>query len=268
MKSPLDPLAQAFSDFGGVVDWSTSPTPPSGARQSPDGRCWAALQGVMYNREELRRALERCDWIERDSPGADLALAGYLAWGPDLLHRLVGDFALALWDGSRQTFLGATDPLGACPLYYTERNGCLLFSSHTAPLHAELGVPDEIDGETVVSYLVRGEDRPDRTFYRHLRCLPGGHFLEARPGLLRVRRYWGPTFHPLPEIRTTEDLTERFVELLHQAVGERLALAPKTGILMSGGFDSTSVAAVAARLVAPELDKLHVFLSSLRGHAL
>ena len=197
----------------------------------------------LDNRQELIDALELTG-----APGnAELILAAYRKWGERCPEHLLGDFAFALWDPRHRRLFSARDPLGVRGLYWA-RNGQCLFVASAARLLLELPeISRRVDPIAVGDYLSRITSEPERTFFQDVHRLPGGHTLTASAEGFRIARYWD--VQSLPSLSLGEsEAADRFLELFRQAVRDRLGsgVGP-TGIAMSGGLDSTSVAAVAAR---------------------
>jgi asparagine synthase (glutamine-hydrolysing) len=148
--------------------------------------------------------------------------------------------------------VAATDPFGACPIYYATSRGRVAVATTTPELWNLPWVGNELDTETVVAFLVNVSPAPNATYYRRIKRLPGGHTLIARRGRLEIRRTWGPQFPADPDVSTPAAYLEKFRELFFDAVSATHGRGDPAAILMSGGFDSTSVACVAAVLARQE----------------
>lgn len=182
----------------------------------------------------------------------ELLLRAYRAWGVGLVERLVGDFAFVLWDAGRRRLVCARDHFGVKPLYYVARDAGLLVSNSVAALRRHPDVDDAVDEAAVADYLLFGFNRRlRRTGLATVRKLPPAHVLVWEPGgAPSIRRYWSlPVDRPV-SLDSDAAYVERFLELLESAVQDRLRGEP-AAVLMSGGLDSTSVAAVAAALRRP-----------------
>jgi asparagine synthase (glutamine-hydrolysing) len=175
----------------------------------------------------------------------DLVLAAYSRWGVTCLGRIVGDFAFALWDGSTRTLVCARDPLGVKPLYYHWDGARLLFGSEVEALFSDRSVPRRPDEATIADFLLMGFRDPAATFFAGIRQLPPAHALLLTQQGLRLQRYWD--VDPSRELRYArpEDYLDEFRERFSAAVRCRLRGASPAGIFLSGGIDSTLVAAVA-----------------------
>ncbi len=213
----------------------------------PVSQVCAVLDGRLDNRSELIALLAP------DEGGAAsdvrLLLASYLRWGEACTNHLLGDFAFAVWDAGRHRLLCAVDPIGIKPLHFARAGGLLCFASDAVQVLWHPAIPDAFNEVEIAAYLGSRCEDPDLSFFAAVRKLAPGHRLIADAGGLRVERYWVPQ---LAEIRYArdEDYAAHFRELFDRAVADRLRDAGSyAAVAMSGGLDSTSVAA-SARLAA------------------
>jgi asparagine synthase (glutamine-hydrolysing) len=214
-----------------------------------DGSIQAMLNGEIYNFQELRRHLvDRHRFRSRGD--TEVLVHGYEEWGDQLISRLDGMFALALWDASRRRLLLARDPFGKKPLYYAHDGRRLVFASEVKALLAA-GVPAEMAGENLGEYLAFGYVPTPRTLFRGIHRLePASLLIADSRGLQASRAYWDLRF---PEQGSeakvqAQAAAERVRELLTDAVRKRLLADVPLGILLSGGVDSSAIAALAVRL--------------------
>jgi asparagine synthase (glutamine-hydrolysing) len=212
----------------------------------PASQVCGVLDGRFDNRSEL------IDLLAPDEGEAAsdirLLLAAYLRWSETCTDHLLGDFAFAIWDDSRRRLLCAVDPLGIKPLHFAQVGSLVCFASDAVQVLRHPAVPDGYDEVEIAAYLAGRCEDPERSFFAAVRKLAPGHRLIADSGALRVERYWIPK---PAEIRYSrdEDYALHFRELLQQAVADRIRDAGSfTGVAMSGGLDSTSVAALAQRV--------------------
>ncbi|HTA16034.1 MAG TPA: asparagine synthase-related protein, partial [Solirubrobacteraceae bacterium] len=178
------------------------------------------------------------------SPERLLAL-GYRRWGPQLVERLRGDFMLLIWDCERKEGLLARDQLGVRSLFLHDLAGGVIFAGEIRQLLALLPRAPAPDRIGVAHWITMSGRSGPGTLYEGIRRLnPGSLLLLTRAGV-REQRYWGPRFADPLNVSQLE-LAERVGESIGVAVGRRLDAGGATGVLMSGGLDSSSVAAVAA----------------------
>ena len=218
-----------------------------------DGRVWIVADVRMDGRKDLISALGPRSGsnqsISRDAPDAELVLRAYLAWGEDCLVHLLGDFAFVIWDASRQHLFAARDHFGVKPLFYAKLHNALLISNTLDCLRQDPEISDRLDDLAIADFLLfDGIQEPGATAFADIRRLPSAHVLTSAVGKVSIRRYWQLSVSEPLRYRRKSDYVERFCELLDVAVADRLR-AENAGVLMSGGLDSTTVAASAKRVL-------------------
>jgi asparagine synthase (glutamine-hydrolysing) len=219
---------------------------------SLDGQTWITADARLDGRAELVRELTAhgCDGL-RDASDAALILHAYHAWGESCVRNLLGDFAFAIWDGPRQRLYCARDHFGVKPLFYAQGADWLVFSNSLEYVRRYPGVSSALDDEAIADFLRSGGIRdPVRTAFADVRRLAAGHYLVGDGGV-RARRYWTLPVDGEIRYRRGVEYVEQFADLLERAVGERVR-GRDVGVLMSGGLDSTTVAATARRWLARE----------------
>jgi len=215
------------------------------------GQVCAVFDGRLDNRPELIALLAP----DGGTAASDvrLLLAAYLRWGEACTDHLLGDFAFAVWDTGRHRLLCAVDPLGIKPLHFARVGPLVCFASDAVQVLAHPAVSDDYDEVEIAAYLGGRCEDPKRSFFAAVRKLASGHRLIADAGGLRVERYWNPQPAEIRYARD-EDYAAHFREILERAVTDRLRDAGSSAaIAMSGGLDSTSVAALAHRSLGPGL---------------
>ena len=198
------------------------------------------------NRRELGSWLGReiGEWTD-----VELILEAYGAWGVECAARLVGDFAFVVWDGARQRLFGARDALGMRSLVYRAEAGRTLVATEVKQILAIPGVPARIYEPAVGVYLSGPYMPPEWTFYEGIDRLAPAHALVVEGGEKRVWRYWDVDPGHRIRYRREEEYAEHFLEVFREAVRARLRSVHPVGLLLSGGVDSGSVAAVAGSLL-------------------
>ena len=211
--------------------------------------------------DDQRNLLDQLASAGRDGLGgaadAELILHAFDVWGTACVEHLHGDFAFAIWDRREQMLFCARDRIGIKPFYYASWEGTLLVGNTMESLRAHPRADDDLDERAIADYLLFSFNRHAAlTAFAGIRRLPPAHSLTWKLGSQeapQIERYW--TFDP-PEmlrLRREEEYEERFDELLHQAVADRIR-GRGIAVLMSGGLDSTSVAAMAKEVLAARHD--------------
>lgn len=226
----------------------------------------AAAWGEILRYAAFCRELGLPDDADREA----FVLAAYRKWGREFPSHLLGEVSYAVWDPADGALLAVADTAGSRPIYYAAREGKVAVSTDTRALRALPWVGSQVDDLTVVAWLVEGSQREDASFYANIKRLPGGCRWIARRGRADVSRWWGPFFPAEEGIKTQADFNARFRELLFDAVRDRLALGGPVTLMMSGGFDSTAVAGVAAALskdLRGDAPRIHTVSSAFPGFA-
>jgi asparagine synthase (glutamine-hydrolysing) len=220
---------------------------PSSAQPlvSRDGLVALSLDGRLDNRAELVADLGGRLRGGQAPSDADLVLAAYRSYGEGCVARLLGDFALVLWDDERRQLIAARDALGTRTLFYYWDGSTLVVASECAQLFVHPGVRREPD-EKAVSDLVRVRFKDvEGTFYKNVHRLPPAHVLTMRGRSLSLRRYWDAPAESGSGRLDDDEYAERFRELFEESVRYRMGSNRPIGCLFSGGVDSSSVLSMA-----------------------
>jgi asparagine synthase (glutamine-hydrolysing) len=215
------------------------------------GRVGVAADVRLDNREELLSQLAHAGApLPAGRSDAALILAGYQTWGTEVFSRLVGDFAVIVWDGPRRRLLCARDALGIRPLFYHAGRGRFLGGSTIRQLLADPDTPRRISERAVADYLSGVPPEAGNTFFDGIQRLPAGHWLAVEgSGRTRLVRYWDPTAVRVTAGRPAEWYADQFRARFREAVRARLrTTSSRIGLHVSGGFDSSAVVAVTHQL--------------------
>jgi asparagine synthase (glutamine-hydrolysing) len=222
-------------------------------------RALIVFNGEIYNYVELRDELESQGVVFRSSGDTEVLLQGYLAWGVDVLPRLNGMFAFAIWDTSRRTLFVARDRMGKKPLFTAAlTGGGLALASELKALLASGLVSTDVDPAAVADYLRINYVLGPKTILKGVRQVPPGHYGLWRAGQWTVNRYWDMRTSLLaPRLSARrETLSEELGALLDDAVRLRMRSDVPMGAFLSGGLDSSTIVATMRGLGA---DRLHTF---------
>jgi len=202
---------------------------------------WLSANARIDGREELIRKLG----LKEPPTDEELILNAYETWGEDCVKHLIGDFAFAIWDERSQRLFCARDHFGVKPFFFTHIGGHFNFSSSLNALRIDPRVSDTLNEIAVGDYLLFGVNQDhSTTIFKDIQRLPPGHTLTVVNNVVKIRRYWTPSTPAEVRFRDSESYVERFSELFSHAVADRLR-TDRVAISMSGGLDSTSLAAVA-----------------------
>ena len=166
-------------------------------------------------------------------------------WGERSVEHLLGDFTFAVWDGPRQHLFCARDQLGVRPFFYAQCGRTIVFSNTLDAVRHYPAVSRELNESTIADFLLFGVNQdPATTSFRDIRRLAPAHSITWSKDSTRCRRYWTlPIDEPL-FLKSADEYSDRFTELLRTAVRDRLR-TDRVGVLMSGGIDSPTLAATA-----------------------
>ncbi len=231
-----------------IIDLSEAGSQPM---VSADGRFVLSYNGEVYNFAALRADLESAGVAFRGHSDTEAILEGFARWGlAATVARMVGMFALSLWDRETRTLTLVRDRLGIKPLYYAQRDGLFLFGSELKALRACDRWSPELDRDAVAAFMRFGYVPAPHTVYRGVRKLePGTMLTLAAGGRVRIERYWslgevvaaGRAAVPSMDEMEACDGLER---VLTEAVTSRVVADVPIGAFLSGGIDSSTVVAL------------------------
>ena len=208
---------------------------------SPDGRYSIVCNGEIVNHLELRSQLE--DRFEfRTRSDIETLLASYLRWGDEAWLRLEGMYAVAIWDHFTKTLTFARDPLGIKPLFVSEQKGGIAFASEIAALRVVPGLEFDVDEAGIRDFFRFGHVLGPRSIFRQVRTLEPGHVMTIGALGSVTRRFWQPRIQPqsgLSEAHWIEETRERVLQTVRQHMLSDVPI----GVFLSGGIDSSAIAA-------------------------
>lgn len=213
---------------------------------SQDGRVVMVFNGEIYNFKEIQKVLTDKGYKFRGSGDADVALAAYCEWGIKAVDRFIGMFAMAFWEPIPGRLRLLRDRLGVKPLYYGWKEGVLWFGSELKALRAFPHWQPEINTTALGEFFQYGYINAPRTIYKNIHKLEPGHWLELTSGKEpKTWRYWSVTeAMKTPLVGNEEALTDQLEELLVDAFSLRMISDVPVGVFLSGGIDSSLVAAL------------------------
>jgi asparagine synthase (glutamine-hydrolysing) len=229
-----------------ILDLSDAGAQPM---ENSAGTSIVIFNGEIYNHEELRRELAAGGIRFNGRSDTEVLLAAYDAWGDECVERLRGMFAFAVYDQSRKVLFMARDRAGEKPLYWAQHRGGLVFASELKALMADPEFPRRLSPEGLAYYLSFGYVPGDKCILDGVHKLMPAHCLSwsLAGGAPNVRRYWNiPPARP-DETSSGDELVDELQQVLTAAVGEQLVADVPLAVLLSGGVDSSLIAAIAAR---------------------
>jgi asparagine synthase (glutamine-hydrolysing) len=220
-----------------------------------------AADVCIHNREYILRHTG----ADKHSTDQQLLLYAFRQWGALCLHHLEGEYAFCIWEQALGRFFLATDHVGFRPLYYYDDPDVFIFSSTMQAVLAVKPLPHVFNAESLIAYHFRQSD-PNLTYTREVYAFCGGNYLTIEGHTVRMLKYW----HPSPgkyKFNSLRDCTDALRQLMCEAVRNRICRDRPVGITLSGGLDSSSIAALLARELELQNKPLYAFSSVLPEQA-
>ena len=228
-----------------VIDLATGRQPIF----NESGTVAVVFNGEIYNFIELRNELIAKGYKFRTNTDTEVIANLYDEAGVGCVHRLRGMFAIAIWDAKRQELILMRDRLGKKPIYYAETRDGFYFASEIQSLTLVPGLSREIDECAIDLYLTYSYIPSPWSIYRAIRKLPPAHLLRVCGNKVSLERYWQPSFEPKLDLDYGEARRE-LLRLFTESVRLRLISDVPLGVFLSGGVDSSAVAAIMSTMTS------------------
>ncbi len=212
-----------------------------------DRSCILVANGEIYNYEVLKNDLMSRGHVFSTDTDIEVILHLYEEMGPDLANLLNGMFAFAIWDEKRRRLVLTRDRLGIKPLFYTRLADRTIFASEMKSIICDRGVPREIDLQAMHDYFSFDYVPGQQTIFKGIQKVPPGSTVVFEDENILTKRYWDMSFQPNETLEPIEYYEERVRELLAESVRRRLMSEVPVGVLLSGGMDSSAIAAYMAQ---------------------
>ena len=230
-----------------IIDVDTGNQPMS----NEDGSVWITYNGEVYNFQELRRELEAVGHSFKSRSDTEVIIHLYEEMGPRCVERLRGMFAFAIWDAKNRRLMLARDRLGIKPLYYQVDDSSLIFASELKAILATGRVRRDINMAAFHAYLNRDYIPSPYTIFDGVHKLPPAHILIFEDGTYRLEKYWSITYDDEKRREyhssSLEEYSEQLESLLLASVSLHMISDVPIGVFLSGGVDSSTIAAMMAR---------------------
>jgi asparagine synthase (glutamine-hydrolysing) len=228
-----------------IIDIQTGHQPLS----NEDGSVWIVFNGEIYNHRDLRKDLESKGHRYRTRSDTETIVHLYEEYGRGCVNHLRGMFAFAIWDRNKRNLFLARDRLGIKPLYYRHDGKTLLFGSEIKTILAHPDVKREFNRGTLAEYLAFGYVAGEESMYAGIRKLMPGHILTVdERGELETSSYWELSIKPDDGSQSREFYVSRYREQLEECVSSHLMSDVPLGVFLSGGLDSSAVAALTTKI--------------------
>jgi asparagine synthase (glutamine-hydrolysing) len=238
-----------------IIDLQAGHQPVS----NEDKTIWIVYNGEIYNHSELRTRLEARGHRYRSKSDTESIVHLYEEYGRDCVRHLRGMFAFVLWDERQRLFFAARDRLGIKPFYYRQDAHSFIFGSEIKSLLAYPGVRAELNREALPEYLTFGYLSGEETFFAGIRKLLPGHILElSESGALRIEPYWDLPSSETGARHPESHYIEGYKGLLEDAVTSHLMSDVPVGVFLSGGLDSSAIAALMTKIRGDAIETFSV----------
>jgi len=214
-----------------------------------DQRYVLSYNGEIYNYREIRGELEALGHCFRSQTDSEVVLNALAHWGSDALLKFNGMFGLALWDRKEKTLLLARDRYGIKPLYYARQGQFFAFGSEQKAITAQPSFKRELNKKALLEYFTFQNIFTDQTLLEDIHLLPAGHYakLHVATGKWSQNQYWDYRFREPDHKADKQEYVEELDRLFNQAVNRQLVGDVELGAYLSGGMDSGSITAIAAK---------------------
>jgi asparagine synthase (glutamine-hydrolysing) len=212
---------------------------------------YITYNGEIYNHADYREELISRGYVYQTQSDTEAILHLYTEYGAECVKYLRGMFAFAIWDRPRRELFIARDRLGVKPLYYVHTDdGSLYFASEIKSLLGAEAVNPELNFSVFSDYLANHAPSGEETLFQGVKRLLPGHTLTWRDGKVEVKKYWDVSFEKVvDEGRSDQDYIAEWGDLFRQSVKLRLMADVPLGMFLSGGIDSSAIAAIMSNLV-------------------
>jgi len=229
-----------------IIDIRTGHQPLS----NEDGSIWIVFNGEIYNHGELRKDLISRGHRYRTQSDTETIVHLYEEYGKNCVQYLRGMFAFAIWDRNRRSLFIARDRLGIKPLYYRHQDDTFLFGSEIKTIRNYSHVRPEFNRGTLAEYLAFGYVAGEETMYAGINKLLPGHtlILEEDKRALQIEPYWDLNIQSDDGKRPYEHYVSEYRERLEDCVSSHLMSDVPLGVFLSGGLDSSAVAALTTKI--------------------
>jgi asparagine synthase (glutamine-hydrolysing) len=231
-----------------IIDLSTAANQPM---QSACGRYWMVFNGEVYNYREIAKEL---DVKLKTSGDSEVILEAFAKWGPQMVNRLNGMFAIAIFDTSEKKLYLFRDRLGIKPIYVYRKNGVIAFASELKAIKALKELSLTINRQAIPYFLHLGYIPQPLSIYNEVEKFPSGSWAVTDGESFRIEEYWNPEKKISSNVVSDErEAKEQLAELLQASVSRRLVADVPFGTFLSGGIDSSLVTALAQKATSEKL---------------
>ncbi len=234
---------------------------------SNNGRYTIVFNGEIYNHQIIREELIRLGYHYRSGTDTETILNGYAEWGADILPKLVGMWAFAIWDNEKKELFFARDRIGIKPFYYHFKAGKFVFGSEIKSIFQHPDIKKELNYNELPIYLNYVMSGNESLFAGINKLAPGSYGTLNQKGDLKISKYWSPIEHTKEYTKLNEkEIQDEVMRLLRVAVKDRMMSDVPFGVFLSGGIDSSLNVALMAELMDRPIDTFTVGFKELEKY--
>ena len=247
-----------------IIDLSPAGNQPM---HSSDGRYTIVFNGEIYNHTDIREELIAKGYQYKSGTDTETILNGYAEYGKDIVNRLRGMWAFAIWDNNEQELFCSRDRIGIKPFYYYYNNGLFVFGSEIKSILKHPDVPKELNLDELPNYLNYGISSNYGTLFSGINKLTAGNFLVVNSSGIKQTEYWNPAANSLdPTQFSDKEIQEEIIRMLRAAVKDRMMSDVPFGVFLSGGIDSSLNVALMYELMDRPIDSYSVGFKELEKY--
>ena len=245
-----------------IIDLKTGQQP----MYNDDRSVVVVFNGEIYNYKEIRKELEK-KYKFKTKSDTEVILRAYEEHGPECVQKFNGMFAFAIWDVRKDILFLARDRVGIKPLYYYHNEHRFMFASEIKAFLADKNIPRRINPQAVAEYLTFQNIMDEKTFFEGVKMLLPGHYILVQKGEVSLQQYWDASYKKKNK-ENIADYYHDFKSIFSESVQRHMISDVPLGSYLSGGFDSGSVATMAAKLMArkskKKLEKIETFTGKFK----
>lgn len=223
-----------------IIDIKTGQQP----MYNDDNSAVIVFNGEIYNYREIRKNLEK-KYKFKTKSDTEVILRAYEEYGPECVKKLNGMFAFAIWDAQKDILFLARDRVGIKPLYYYHNEQRFMFASEIKAFLADKNIPRRINKQAIAEYLTFQNIMDEKTFFEGVKMLLPGHYILVQDGKVSIKQYWDASYVKSKD-KSVHDYYTRFNSVFSDSIQRHMISDVPLGSYLSGGFDSGSVATMAA----------------------
>ncbi len=237
---------------------------------SSDGNYAIVFNGEIYNHSEIRQELMELGYQYKSATDTETILYGYRQWGAGILNKMLGMWAIAIYDKPKGKLFVARDRIGIKPLYYYNHAGNFIFGSEIKSIFCHPAVHKNLNLNELPNYLNFGLSSNRTTLFEGIYKIPPAHYAEiSSDGNFKLERYWHPFNEKLAiEVNSLSDkqLQDKTLDMLRDAVKARMMSDVPFGVFLSGGIDSSVNVALMSELMSRPVDTFTVGFKELEKY--